>query len=102
MSVLIERLNQAGTDLKAERDATARTGVGVGKTRGLLESCEREPSIDDTVHQSTHSEFCFPNLHLADVDRTSLSTNSGLEYPVPSACYGKGKCRKDIDSTKGL
>jgi hypothetical protein len=39
-------------------------------------------------------------LHLADVYRTSQSTNS--EYPVSSACYRKGKCRKNINSSTGL
>jgi hypothetical protein len=55
----------------------------------------REPSIDLIDQLRLLSQ-----LHRTDVYRTNLSRNP--ESQVPSACYGKGKCRKDIDSSTGL
>ena len=43
---------------------------------------------------------CFPKLHRTNVYGSNSSTNS--EYPVPSPCYRKGKCWKNIDSSTGL
>ena len=75
------------------KSGTRLSGCGKDATAW---ACEPESSINDTSINHT----CFPKLHRTDVYWTNPSTNS--EYPVPSTCYRKGKCRKDIDSTTGL
>ena len=46
------------------------------------------------------SESCSKSESFSESESCSESSNS--ESLVPSACYGKGKRRKDVDSTTGL